>query len=186
MSSLCNSKTSLSALSGERRSPLIKVPFEDFTSLMKTWARDELRLYRGKGARPTTHLAVLAPHFRVHPAEDLAVKIAIGRVRDGFRVGLPPDLDPYALGRERDLLGHKGIVEGIHMEGGIRHRGGSGGRGGECSRVLDAVACHCGMEGATRSRDGGSCRGCGGEGRVGRRRHSEARALGQLPLCHSR
>ena len=121
MSSVFSSYGSDSRPSGLSRSPLMKVPFELFTSLMYIFVaggpgqftRGRQRRWRRRGQ--ATHLSIVLPNLCVLPAEHLGVEEAISFCGDGLCVGLAADLDAL-VADEGDVLGDERVVEGVEVE----------------------------------------------------------------------
>lgn len=93
MSSLFSSYGSLSTPSGERRTPLMNVPFEDLTSLMKIFnsqSTSQQQLW-------CTDLAPLFPNLGVSSGEDFGVEVGIAFTRNCLSVRLAANLDLDAL-----------------------------------------------------------------------------------------
>lgn len=87
MSSLFSSYGSLSTPSGDKRMPLIKVPFDDLTSLMYTYVvSSEVHVL---------YLAALFPNLSMCPGQDFRVKVRITLSRYSLAVGLTSNFDLF-------------------------------------------------------------------------------------------
>lgn len=98
MSLVCNSKVSDSCPSGESRERLIKVPFDDLTSLIKTCVKvDEETESQYHGMSLAKHglayLAILTPNLCVHSTQDFTIKISIAWLRNCLLIRMSTNLD---------------------------------------------------------------------------------------------
>ena len=69
----------------------------------------------GRNWSPKAHLAVLLPHLRMLPTENLGIEVAIALCWDSLRVGLAADLDALVVD-ERDVFGDERVVECLELE----------------------------------------------------------------------
>ena len=63
-----------------------------------------------------TYLATFLPHFGVLSTQHFRVKESVPLARRSLRARLAPDL--RVRGRQRDVLGRPGVVQGIEVERG--------------------------------------------------------------------
>lgn len=113
ISSDFSSNGSDSTPSGERRSPLTNVPFEDLTSLMKICSakmRNQHLASLIEGEHLSTHFSFLFPNLCVHTTQYFTIEIPIPFARNRLDIRLSSNLDPLTSGK-MDHLHHKRLVE---------------------------------------------------------------------------
>jgi hypothetical protein len=126
---------SLSRPSGLSRSPLMKVPLELLTSLMKICPPTRQHTHTPQ-RQASTDLARLLPDLRMLATHYLGVEIAVVLRRDGPAIGLASDVDALVVG-EVDVLDEGVGVEREEMQG---REGGEHGGGREWSVQLNLLA----------------------------------------------